>query len=107
MFVSQQVSKSFLDRVIANYQELYQSVQLHPSDEAQEMRRLVRMKLEAISAMKASTGEGALDPQLQRTLKLELRSVQRTWTRHLVTTARLNRQRQTRSSAFLSPVVAA
>ena len=108
MFVSQQVSKSFLDRVISDYQELYQSLQLNPSDEALDMRRLVRTKLEVILAMKACSGEGILEAQLQRTLKLELRSAQRTWTRHLVTSARLSRQRRERSSSnYLTPIAAA
>ena len=107
MYVSQQVSKSFLDRVTGDYQELYQSLQLNPSDEAQEMKKVVRMKLEAILSMKACSGEGTLDPQLQRTLKLELRSAQRTWTRHLVTSTRLSRQRRERSLAYLTPVAAA
>jgi len=107
MFVSQQVSKSFLDRIISDYQELYQSLQLTPSDESQEMRKLIRAKLDAILAMKASSGEGTLDSQLQRTLKLELRSAQRTWTRHLVTSARLSRQRRDRSANYFSPVAAA
>jgi len=107
MFVSQQVSKSFLDRVLADYQDLYQSLQLSPSNEAQDMRKLVRTKLDAIAAMKACSGEGTLDSQLQRSLKLELRSAQRTWMRHLVTSARLSRQRKERSSDYLMPVAAA
>lgn len=107
MFVSHQVSKSFLERLIADYQDLYQSLQLVPSDTALEMRRLVRIKLEAILSMKASSGEGCLEPQLQRTLKLELRSSQRAWTRHLVTSARLKRQRADSSAAYMTPVAAA
>jgi len=107
MFVSQQVSKSFLDRLMSEYQELYQSLQLHPSAEAQEMRRIIRVKLEAILAMKACSGEGILDSQLQRTLKLELRSAQRTWMRYLVTSARLSRQRGDRSAGYLEQPIAA
>ena len=107
MFVSQQVSKSFLDRVMSDYQELYQSIQLNPAEAAQDMRKLVWIKLEAILAMKASSGAGILDASLQRKLKLELRSAQRTWTRHLVTSARLSRQRKEGSSRYLVPVVAA
>ena len=107
MFVSQQVSKSFLERVIADYQDLDQSLQLNPSTDAQDMRRLIRAKMDTIVAMKASSGDGILDSQLQRTLKLELRSAQRTWTRHLVTSARLSRQSRERSSDYLSPVAAA
>jgi len=107
MFVSQQVSKSFFDRITAEYTELIQSFELHPTAIAGEMKRVVRSQLDSVLAMKARSGEGALDPQVQRKLKLELRAAQRNWTRHLVTSARLRRQRKNRMVSYLTPIVAA
>lgn len=101
MQLSHLVSSTFLNRLLADYTELERSLELHPSEQAEKLKATVRGR---ITALTENSRGSALN---SRALKLELRSLQRTWTRHLVTTARLNRQRRERKNEFLEPIAAA
>ncbi len=100
------ITNIFLDNLLSDYTELERSLGLHPSDKARELKILVHQRMAGILAIKRQGNGFAGEPVLRR-LKLELRSARRTWTRHLVTTARLNRQRRIPKEAIFSPIAAA
>ncbi len=108
MEISYQVTKTLIDRILSEYCELDKALRLHSDESPHEIKGFVRERIgrvESIAAQAKMDGFVLMDRhKMMRMMKLELRSTQRSWKRHLVTEARLRRYKK---SEYVSPDIAA
>lgn len=114
MEIGDQLLRSLLDKIISEYEELYQDLAEHPGDPvAMALRTDVEQKLSHMERMSASgylearvphDATGSKLRENVRQMKLDLRFLQRKWRRHLVSENRLRKRREKRQYV---PTVAA
>ena len=109
MAISYQVTKTLLNRLLADYGELDKRLDLHPSDAAEQIKNYVHERIQHLKGMAQEAAQGRVVSSDMRAtargLKLELRAAQRNWQRHLVTESRLRRRQK--KIAYFSPNFAA
>lgn len=97
MGISYQMKKSLLDRIIREYEMLGVELDAFSDNEAQRMKAYVRTQTERIAEFyQFSRWEDSSRDlhQIVREMKLELRTSQRKWRKHLVTQARMEKIRR-------------
>lgn len=98
MAISYQVTKTLFERVLSDYDELNEVLNLHPSATANQLKEFVSERIQTIHQLATQIqmdGFAFEDMhRITRRLKLELRTAQRSWKRHLVTEARLNQHKK-------------
>ena len=108
MIIDYLVSKTLFDRILGGYEELDKTLALHPSASADKIKDFVGEHIRQVRLFRDEVlAGGEVRPDMHeaaRKMKLELRSAQRTWQRHLVTEARV---RRLRNPDYFSPNFAA
>ncbi|MCB9800244.1 MAG: hypothetical protein H6757_05755 [Candidatus Omnitrophica bacterium] len=97
MGITYLMKKSLLDRLVGEYEELSIQLEAFSDEAAQRMKTYVRRQLERIAEFyQYSNWEDSSRDlhQVVRELKLELRTAQRKWRKHLVTQARMEKIRR-------------
>ncbi len=104
MEISGQLLRPFIDKMEAEWQDLYKEVSVHPSDEAGELRPSIEQRMRQLEKFRLSAVYSEQDdsafkefPNLRealRFLKLDLRTTRRKWRRHLVSKIRTQKRQE-------------
>ena len=104
MEISGQLVKPFIEKIEAEWQELYQEICGHAGHEADAMKPSVEQRMRQLEKFRVSAnyleqGEEVLKdfPNLRealRFMKLDLRTTRRKWRRHLVSKVRTQKRKE-------------